>query len=79
MAPRHFVSLPASSPQSRLSQPSHPWRSHYRSDAIIGRGAAGLAARSAEPHAIVFLDDLAQAYGLSTERVGELCRVGMPF
>lgn len=36
----------------------------------------GLTARGAEPHAIVFLDDPVQAYGFSTERVGELRRAG---
>lgn len=37
---------------------------------------SGLTARGAEPHAIVFLDDPVQAYGFSTERIGELRRAG---
>lgn len=37
---------------------------------------SGLTARGATPHAIVFLDDPVQAYGLSTERIGELRRAG---
>lgn len=36
----------------------------------------GLTARGAEPHAIVFLDDPVQAYGFTTERIGELRRAG---
>lgn len=36
----------------------------------------GLTARGAEAHAIVFLDDPVQAYGFSTERIGELRRAG---
>lgn len=36
----------------------------------------GLTTRGAAPHAIVFLDDPVQAYGLSTERIGELRRAG---
>lgn len=37
---------------------------------------SGLTARGATPHAIVFLDDPVQAYGFSTERIGELRRAG---
>lgn len=37
---------------------------------------SGLVARGAKPHAIVFLDDPVQAYGFSTERIGELRRSG---
>ena len=37
---------------------------------------SGLTRRDAEPHAIVFLDDPVQAYGFSTERIGELRRAG---
>lgn len=37
---------------------------------------SGLTTRSAGPHAIVFLDDPIQAFGLSTERIGELRRAG---
>jgi len=37
---------------------------------------SGLTGRGAAPHAIVFLDDPVQAYGLSTERIGELRRAG---
>ena len=36
----------------------------------------GLTGRGAAAHAIVFLDDPVQAYGLSTERIGELRRAG---
>ncbi len=37
---------------------------------------SGLTVRGTAPHAIVFLDDPVQAYGLSTERIGELRRAG---
>jgi O-antigen biosynthesis protein WbqV len=37
---------------------------------------SGLTARGAVPHAIVFLEDPVQAYGFSTERIGELRRSG---
>ncbi|MDI1325523.1 MAG: nucleoside-diphosphate sugar epimerase/dehydratase [Brevundimonas sp.] len=37
---------------------------------------SGLTTRGARPHAIVFLDDPVQAYGFSTERIGELHRAG---
>lgn len=37
---------------------------------------SGLTARGAQPHAVVFLDDPVQAYGFSTERIGELRRSG---
>lgn len=37
---------------------------------------SGLTGRGAAPHAIVFLDDPVQAYGFSTERIGELRRAG---
>lgn len=37
---------------------------------------SGLTGRGATPHAIVFLDDPVQAYGFSTERIGELRRAG---
>lgn len=37
---------------------------------------SGLTARGAAPHAIVFLDDPVQAYGFSTERIGELRKAG---
>lgn len=37
---------------------------------------SGLTFRGAEPHAIVFLDDPVQAYGFSTDRIGELRRAG---
>lgn len=33
-------------------------------------------AKGVEPHAIIFLDDPVQAYGISTERIGELRRAG---
>lgn len=36
----------------------------------------GLTGPGAKPHAIVFLDDPVQVYGLSTERIGELRRAG---
>lgn len=36
----------------------------------------GLIAKGARPHAIVFLDDPVQAYGFTTERIGELRRAG---
>lgn len=36
----------------------------------------GVVGRVAGPYAIVFLDDPVQAYGLSTERIGELRRAG---
>lgn len=35
-----------------------------------------LVAKGVRPHAIIFLDDPVQAYGLSTERIGELRRAG---
>jgi len=37
---------------------------------------SGLLERDAEAHAIVFLEDPVQVYGFSTERIGELRRVG---
>lgn len=37
---------------------------------------SGLAGFGAKPHAIIFLDDPVQAYGFSTERIGELRRAG---
>ena len=37
---------------------------------------SGLTARGVRPHAVVFLDDPVQAYGFSTERIGELRRSG---
>ncbi|MBL0968896.1 MAG: polysaccharide biosynthesis protein [Brevundimonas sp.] len=37
---------------------------------------SGLVGRGATPHAIVFLDDPVQAYGFTTERIGELRRAG---
>lgn len=37
---------------------------------------SGLTVRGATPHAIVFLDDPVQAYGFSTERIGELRKAG---
>lgn len=37
---------------------------------------SSLTTRSAGPHAIVFLDDPIHAFGLSTERIGELRRAG---
>lgn len=37
---------------------------------------SGLTSPGARPHAIVFLDDPVQAYGFSTERIGELRRAG---
>jgi len=37
---------------------------------------SGLTGAGAKPHAIVFLDDPVQAYGFSTERIGELRRAG---
>ncbi|HYC67390.1 nucleoside-diphosphate sugar epimerase/dehydratase [Brevundimonas sp.] len=37
---------------------------------------SGLTVRGVRPHAIVFLDDPVQAYGFSTERIGELRRAG---
>lgn len=37
---------------------------------------SGLTARGVAPHAIVFLDDPIQAYGFSTDRIGELRRAG---
>lgn len=37
---------------------------------------SGLTGPGAKPHAIVFLDDPVQAYGFSTERIGELRRAG---
>jgi O-antigen biosynthesis protein WbqV len=40
------------------------------------RAQSELTARGATPHAIVFLDDPVQVYGFSTERIGELRRVG---
>lgn len=39
-------------------------------------GRSGLTARGVAVHAIVFLDDPVQAYGLSTEWIGELRRAG---
>jgi O-antigen biosynthesis protein WbqV len=41
-----------------------------------GRSFSALTTRAAGPHAIVFLDDPIQAFGLSTERIGELRRAG---
>lgn len=37
---------------------------------------SGLTGPGSKPHAIVFLDDPIQAYGFSTERIGELRRAG---
>lgn len=37
---------------------------------------SGLTVRGATPHAVVFLDDPVQTYGVSTERIGELRRFG---
>ncbi len=43
---------------------------------VAAWGSGHGAMRVAGPHAIVFLDDPVRAYGLSTERIGELRRAG---
>jgi O-antigen biosynthesis protein WbqV len=39
-------------------------------------GGSGLTARGGTPHAIVFLEDPVQAYGFTSEKIGELRRAG---